>query len=505
MTTRFPRSTRRATVTPPGSRTARDIDETEHTAPAHLDRLIPWWIAVAVGTLGAAGAVTVSWRIGSGPRPVSHGFWPHVALSYVDAHVLFYVATALLALGWLGVGVHALAGRLSSRRAWTTLALWGTPLALGTPLFSRDPYSYVAIGELARRGLSPFRVAPAALGRGDLLSSIALVWRHTTSPYGPLFVELARASAVLGGRSLLTQVIAVRVIAILAVVTLMIVLPRLARTSGVDPGVARWLAVLSPLALYSSVSTAHNDTLMLAVMMLALVVAERGWWRGAVALFALAATIKLPALAGTAVVTVAVLRDQRGATRWRTVAEATAITTVVLAGVTWLAGWGWGWLSPAALRIPTELRVLTTPSVDVAHLLVAALHAVGSGAPSHAVVTLVLDAIEFAAGALALVVVARTRRARQVGALGTALLVVALGSPTLWPWYLLWGITVLAVTPAQRSRALAGVAMLAMWLVGPGGTPMIGGDGFYVVGPLVLGALAWYVASGRWRTWWGRS
>jgi alpha-1,6-mannosyltransferase len=466
--------------------------------------MVPWWAAVAVGTLGAAGAVTVSWRIGSGPRPVVDGFWPHLALNYRDAHVLFYLATALLALGWLGVGVHAVAGRLGSARAWTTLALWGTPLALGTPLFSRDPYSYVALGQLARRGLNPFTVAPAALGPGELLSSIALVWRHTTSPYGPLFVELARASAALSGSSLLTQVLGVRALALVGVVVLMVVLPRLARDGGVDPGVARWLAVLSPLALYSTVSTAHNDTLMLAGMMLALLAARRGWWRGAVALFALAATIKLPALAGTAVVTVALARDQRGAARWRTVAESATITAAVLAGVTWLARWGWGWLSPAALRIPTELRVLTTPSVDVAHLLVVALHAVGVAAPSHAVVTAVLDAVELAAGALALVIVARVRRPTHARALGVALLVVALGSPTLWPWYLLWGITALAVTPAQRSRALAGTAALAMWLVGPGGSPMIGGNGFYVAGPLVLGALVWYVASGRWRAWWER-
>ncbi|MGC8509562.1 MAG: polyprenol phosphomannose-dependent alpha 1,6 mannosyltransferase MptB, partial [Acidimicrobiales bacterium] len=252
-----------------------------------LERLVPWWAAVAVGTLGAVGAVTVSGRIGSGPRPVIDGFWPHLALDYRDAHVLFYLATALLALGWFGVGIRALAGRLDSARAWATLALWGTPLALGTPIFSRDPYSYVALGQLARRGLNPFHVAPAALGHGELLSSIALVWRHTTSPYGPLFVELTRASAALSGSSLLTQVLGVRVIALLGVVTLMVVLPRLARAAGVDPGIARWLAVLSPLTLYSAVSTAHNDTLMLAGMMLALLAVQRGWWRSAIALFAL--------------------------------------------------------------------------------------------------------------------------------------------------------------------------------------------------------------------------
>ena len=38
-----------------------------------------------------------------------------------------------------------------------------------------------------------------------------------------------------------------------------------------------------------------------------------------------------------------------------------------------------------------------------------------------------------------------------------------------------------------------------MLLVGPGGTPMIGGDGYWVSGPLLVAAAAWFVFSGRWR------
>jgi hypothetical protein len=39
-----------------------------------------------------------------------------------------------------------------------------------------------------------------------------------------------------------------------------------------------------------------------------------------------------------------------------------------------------------------------------------------------------------------------------------------------------------------------------MLLVGPGGTPMIGGNGFYVSGALVVAGLVWFFASGQWRS-----
>jgi hypothetical protein len=63
----------------------------------------------------------------------------------------------------------------------------------------------------------------------------------------------------------------------------------------------------------------------------------------------------------------------------------------------------------------------------------------------------------------------------------------------------LWGVTALAATRSQRGVVLALLAGGAMLLVGPGGTPMIGGDGYLVTGPILVVAAAWFVFSGRWR------
>jgi hypothetical protein len=111
---------------------------------------------------------------------------------------LVYIGMAALCCAWLGLG-----RTLPSRRALLTIAaVWALPLALAPPLFSRDIYSYLAQGTILRLGHSPYHTAPAALagmGHQHVLDAVSPFWRHTTAPYGTLFLSLlAVVSAVAG-------------------------------------------------------------------------------------------------------------------------------------------------------------------------------------------------------------------------------------------------------------------------------------------------------------------
>ena len=116
-----------------------------------------------------------------------------------------------------------------------------------------------------------------------------------------------------------------------------------------------------------------------------------------------------------------------------------------------------------------------------------------------AVVTVAQDVV--AAGAVAAVawLLCTVRRHEVVRSLGLALLLIVVGSPTVWPWYLMWGLVLLAATTAQRSKSLAAVAALAMLVVGPSGHPLLLGHWDVVVSLVTLGAVAWLVRGGRWR------
>ena len=217
------------------------------------------------------------------------------------------------------------------------------------------------------------------------------------------------------------------------------------------------------------------------------------------ALCALAATIKLPAMAGVLVLVADECTRVAGAKRWAVIAESAAITVVVVAGVTLGAGFGWTWLGPTALHVPTELRVLITPLVSVGSFVAGLLHAVGLPWSEHAVVTVVQTLGELAAVLAVLWMAFHTRGRGAVRLLGLSLLLFVLLSPTVWPWYWMWGVAVLAATSAQRSRALAVLAACAMFVVGAGGTPLLNGGDFWTTGPLLVAVGVWFVVGGHWR------
>ena len=75
--------------------------------------------------------------------------------------------------------------------------LWCAPLLFTAPLFSQDAYSYLAQGALVHLGLDPYRDAPAVLaqhGQAHVLNAVSPFWRHTTAPYGPLFLWIVSGS-----------------------------------------------------------------------------------------------------------------------------------------------------------------------------------------------------------------------------------------------------------------------------------------------------------------------
>ena len=471
------------------------------TAVGSMNGWMNTWIGL--GTLGSIGIAVLGTSIGAIPRPGAGLFWFHVTGGgNAVAHLGFYVSVALLVGSWVGVGLEARRDRLSVARCWVILALWGVPLFLGPPVFSRDLYSYIAQGLLAHHGLNPYHVAPSALGGGPLLDSIAAVWRHTASPYGPFFVMVSRAAVTVSGGSLVTQILVFRAAELFGVAAIMVFLPRLARRQGTDAGLALWLGALSPLALFSFIASGHNDALMVGLLVAGVTLAIEGRFGVGVALCALAALIKLPA--ALAIVFLAVVQFRAASTmgRWRVVLKAVLIPCIVIVAGTLLAGFGWTWLGPAALHVPAELHVLATPAVSLGVFFHAIAHGLAIPVSNGAVVSAaqVVCAVLAGAGTLWLVWNAGRFRVDVVRAIGLALVLVVVGSPTLWPWYLTWGITLLAATTLQRSKFLAAVAGLAMLVVGAGGSPMLNGLAYVVTAPLLLAGCAWFFWDRHWES-----
>jgi alpha-1,6-mannosyltransferase len=428
--------------------------------------------AWSYGAVGLAGAVSVAY---AAPRAVADhvvGWWylPGAPSGRGHSLVLVYIGMAVLCGAWLGLG-----RALPSRRALVGIAAaWMAPLALAPPLFSRDVYSYLAQGLILHLSHSPYHTAPAALaglGHHQVLAAVSPFWRHTTAPYGPLFLWLVSLITAAVGNHLVAGVLLTRVLELAGAALLAVYVPRLARSMGSDGRRALWLALLSPLVTLELILAGHNDLLMVGMLVAGVAYALDGRPMLGIAICAVAATVKVPALAGAAFIAVAWGREEPGRHGpIRFMGAAALVTVAVLGAVTLVAGVGPDWLSTSLFSTPAKVRLAITPATGVGYTVASLLSDVGIGV-SHRGLEGVFGVVAFALTAVTgAVLLYRVRVRRLVAWLGAFLVIAAAGGPAAWPWYFLWGLALLAALRApQRSIGLALGICLSVFVVKPDG------------------------------------
>jgi len=376
-------------------------------------------------------------------------------------------AAGLLLLTWawwdLRSEVRGEGGGLT--RVRVAAAAWAAPLLLAPPLFSGDGWSYVATGDLAGRGLSPYLWTPAALPL-PLRSGVAPRWLYTPSPYGPLslgwgasFSHLSHDPWALLGWY--------RLLAVLGLVVMAWAVPVLARRAGRDPVDASWLVIASPFVLAHGVGGLHNDVAVAALVLAALAVTRPGrWWVGAV-LVGVAAAVKAPGL--LAAVGVVLLSVDLGAGWWprlRRSVEVGAVAVGVLLLAGWVTGLGTGWLG--ALMVPEREHTALATTWELgrwARTLL--LHGGSWGMHAAHVLHPALLAKKIGLALLVLtaawvVLVRRTGTpARALSGAGIVLFAAVLLSPAAHYWYFLWCLPLLACLQLGRP---AGAALVALFV-----------------------------------------
>ena len=420
--------------------------------------------------LGLAGSLLTAI---AGPRALEDrhtGWWyAQIATSRGLATVLVWVGMGLLTVAWLTV----LRLGAERRSALALAGLWVLPLLLGPPLFSSDVYSYLAQGAILHLGHDPYTQPPtilAHLGDRRLLEAVSPFWWHTTAPYGPLFLELVGLISTVGATHLVVGVLLCRALDLAGLVLLAVWVPRLADALGADAGRALWLVLASPLILFGLVVPAHNDLLMAGMLAAGAGYALRGRPLLGVALCALAATIKLPALVGVAFIAVAWGRSEQAGVRRLLVARCAAVAVAVLALVTLISGVGLRWLSSAVFSTPARVHLAITPATALGDTVALILHGAGVGVSPHGLEGALGVAATVLAAAVGLWLLWRADVPRFAGLLGATLLLAAICGPAAWPWYLSWGIVLVATCPStQRSPALVVVLVLGPFLVRPDG------------------------------------
>ncbi|MEH1168334.1 polyprenol phosphomannose-dependent alpha 1,6 mannosyltransferase MptB [Micromonospora sp. CPCC 205539] len=426
--------------------------------PHHLAR----WTGLAGSALLAVAAFLSGALPGSPLRSTPVSIWqgPHGPLIIAA----WLIGTALLAGAWWALREQV----PSTRWALVTVGLWLLPLLIAPPLESRDVYAYACQGASYAAGINPYEQGVSALPC-PWLDTISYIWRDTPASYGPLFVVLSGAVVKATG-SLTGAIVVFRLIAVAGVALTAISLPVLARRVGVPAGRAVWLALACPLVAVHLVSGAHNDALMVGLLVAGLaVVASRpgrpGPLLGGGALLGLAAAIKVTALV---VVPFAALVAIVGGYSIRALVRhggwVVGGAVAAVAGVTVAAGLDFGWVS--GLARGGDVIAWTSPSTAVGQTVGYLVVPFGG----HIDALPVTRGIGLAALAVLLVWLwwrARTREPLEYA--GLALAATVLLSPLFHPWYWIWPLAVLAAT-ARKTGWFVVIALASSFLVLPDGT-----------------------------------
>ncbi|HEU4329277.1 MAG TPA: glycosyltransferase 87 family protein [Roseiflexaceae bacterium] len=394
--------------------------------------------------------------------------------------VAFVVVAALLFTAYLRALALLRNSELLGLRAllgWTTL--FGLPLLITPFLLSSDIFSYIVYGRLgAVHGLNPTVTPPSVVPSEPFLAFLPH-WHDTPSIYGPLWNVLGAALALLaqwlGGAVWLTLLLFKLQALGLHLACAALVWSIAGRWW---PEQRAWAAALyawNPLALIETAGSAHNDILMVALLLLGVWLAQRNRWRAATLAFALAALAKYFAVLVLPVYAVLLLRSRAG---WRAqlavaaqMAGLALVCAVALYAPFWAGGQVLWWLSGGtALN-----QALNSPYMLTERALPPLLERLGllSGAPAEQLAIrlngLVGRAVMLIACLLACAAVWRRPSFERFiqSCFGMLLAILLLGLPWFWPWYVLWGLALAPFAgwrPARHAALLLSASSLAIYL-----------------------------------------
>jgi len=422
--------------------------------------------------------------------------------------VAVYGGLVLLIRVWYGL-MKALARRPGVPVHYLTLilVLWTIPMLVVAPIFSRDVYSYAAQGEMMSHHINPYHYGPYTLGAGPYVNPVDPLWLNTPAPYGPLFLLMDGLFASLSLHHVLATVLLLRLSAVVGVAIIAACIPALARSFGKDHGAVYVMAVLNPLVTLTLVGAAHNDALMLGLLVAGVTAARYRHPVWGVLLCSLAAAIKVPAAIG--IVYIGWQWAGEGLSwrqRVKPLLKAGALSSAVVLGLSVVSGLGVGWI--ANLDTPGTVRSWLAPATGVGMVLGGALHAVGITAISSAGVLSITRVLGLgAAAAISVYLLLRSDRVGALKAVGISMLLFVVLGPVVQPWYLTWGVVLLAPIAAGKLRVvLVAVSALAPFVGLPGGRTLL--DDLIHYNPIVVAAALLVLLGvllaplGRWSSSW---
>ncbi len=341
-----------------------------------------WWgfwaaVFIALGSFGAGATRNrggIMHELG-----LAHLTYGHGRLLF---DVIFTTGIIGLTAAWVLLGRDVIHGRFELATVRQAVATWAAPLALSAPILSRDVYSYLMQGAMVRDGFDPYSEG-AAINPGPYLLEVSHDWRNTTTPYGPLHLGLGKAITTLVGDNVTLGVVTYKLISLAGFALIFYAVPRIALHVGGNPAVAMWLGVANPVMLLHMIGGMHNESVMVGLVSIGLLLCmTQRWATPGIALIALAVALKATAAVALPFV-VWILYHRHAHNRTSAAAKlavffavgawVTAVSAVVINGVTVASGSTWGWVEEISgnskvvnpLSGPTLVADILTPFIQL--------------------------------------------------------------------------------------------------------------------------------------------
>jgi hypothetical protein len=435
--------------------TASAIAESERRSLVAL-RSGRWTVALAallsLVILAGAAEIVLDAAAGHTPMvPLSPSFDSWLAGFGQSLGYTVFLPTLLvssLAYGGLILLARASSNPISKRWAIGLVATLQLIVFAGPVLLATDIFTNVAYAHELVHGVNPYVHGPSALPGYPGFPYVSPDWINWASPYGPLFTLITVPAGLVG---LDAGIWILKLEALLASAATLALTWRCARQRGFDPVLAVIVVGLNPLYVLYALGGAHNDLIMMALMML-----------GVTLSIATATSARREAGGAAAVVAGALVKATLGVMLPFLIVSKRRLAPIVGALVALAAGLviGYAAFGTAGINLVAGLNreghLVSSYSFasQFAHLFGKA----GVYPIDHKLLT----------GGLVVVLVYllwRTWRGYDwVTASGWALVAIAVTTTWLMPWYTIWPLP-LAVISRDRRLLVATLAIQAIWIV----------------------------------------
>lgn len=376
--------------------------------------------------------------------------------------VLLTLGCWVLVRSWWRLG-QQLAGwpEGSHKAVRRAVYLWSAPLLISIPIMSRDVFAYIGQGRLVMAGQDPYIDGISSVSNWFQLGTDTM-WAEDGTPYGPLFLLIEYLVVAAVGHSTDLSILVFRLIAFVGVILCLHYVPKLARLHSVDPAKATWVTVANPLFLLNFVASAHNDSLMVGLSVMAVYLACQR--KGVLAVIVLTASIGIKPITLVLLPFIGLLWAGPKASWPRRILYWGYSGLILLALMTlfgWMNGYWFGWLK-VMLFTGTGYSIFSPVGIAIM-LLSGAVSAFGLSTEW------ILPALKLfgrlAGVALAMVVIFRGKYSHLVQRLAIGFSAIVVLSPVIHPWYLLWLLPFFAVTGIRDDWQMLWVHITVLYFV----------------------------------------